>query len=91
MHASDVNPNGPKPKFAQSGCSGNQRFLLPAVKGSATISVPLSVHTHAAQREKGREVEKELERGQTSQREGGRQQRFFFLFFFEENRMVMSE
>lgn len=76
MLASDVNPSGPKPKFAQSGCSGNQHFLLPVVKGSATISVPLSVDTHAALREKGREVEKELEGAPTGQGEGRRLQLF---------------
>lgn len=79
MLASDVNPSGPKPKFAQSGCSGNQHFLLPVVKGSATISVPLSVDTHTALREKGWEVEKEPVGAQTVQGEE-RKLSLFFVF-----------
>lgn len=45
------------------------------VKGSATISVPLSVDTHAALWEKGREVEKELEGAQTGHGEGRRHEK----------------
>ena len=42
-------------EFAQIGCGGNQHFLLPLAKGSATVAVPLSLDTQAAQREEGRE------------------------------------
>lgn len=58
------------------------------VKGSATISVPLSVDTYAAPREKAREVENELEGGQTGQGEGRRRQPFLV---FEEKRIVSDE
>lgn len=35
--------------------AGNQHFLLPVAKGSATVAVPLSLDTQAAHREEGRQ------------------------------------
>lgn len=54
MRASDEDPSGPSAKFAQRGCIGNQHFLLPVARGSATVAVPLSLDTQAAPREEGR-------------------------------------
>lgn len=61
-------PSGLSAEFVQRGCGGNQHFLLPVAKGSATVDVPLSLDTQAEQREEGweeeEEEEEELEGGQ---------------------------
>lgn len=38
----------------RESCAGNQHFLLPVARGSATVAVPLSLDTQAARREEGR-------------------------------------
>jgi len=54
-------PSGLNTEFVQKDCGGNQHFLLPVSRGSATVDVPLSLDTQAEKREEGREEEEEEE------------------------------
>lgn len=63
--SANEDPSGLSAEFAQGGCGGNQHFLLPVARGSATVAIPLSLGIQAEQREEGRagreEEEEEVE------------------------------
>lgn len=54
MRASDEGPSETKRRVCSVSCIGNQHFLHPVARGSATIAVPLSLDIQAAPREEGR-------------------------------------
>ena len=81
----DEDPRGPRPEFAQRGCAGNQHFLLPVTRGSATVAVPLSLDTQAAQSGERKAEEEEKETGVDSRLDKGRgcvHQLFCLVFCF---------
>lgn len=68
----------------------HRRFLLPAGKGSAAISVPLSVDTRAAQWEKGKGGAREVEKGAAGWPREGEDTNFCFCWRGKKEQRVME-